>query len=119
MLVGGVLIVRDLAMAESLRALLEPGRQNAAFMKNGVADVELPVADIHHRLAAMHRGLVAHDALNQLLEVSGCPACDKLLDAIASAHTQRIITDVEARWLRYFNKVANDAKHHCMTALPF
>ena len=85
----------------------------------GVADVELQVAEIHHRLAAMHRGLVAHDALNKMLQVEGLSACDKLLDAIATARTHRIITGAEARWLRHFNKAANEAKHHCMAALPF
>ena len=107
------------AMAESLRALLEPGRQDAAFREGGVADVVLGSSQVHHKLSAMHRGLVAHDALNASLLVEGISPRDKLVDAIQCARDRNIITGAEARWLRHFNHLANLAKHLCMRALPF
>ena len=79
----------------------------------------MDVGDIHHKLSSMHRALVAHDALNKSLQFAGIPPLDKLLDAIKVARDQRLISKVEAKWLRYFNQVANEAKHHCATALPF
>ena len=107
------------AMAESLRALLEPGNQDAAFREGGVADVVLAASEVHHKLSAMHRALVAHDSLNASLLVEGIRPRNQLLDATQCARDQRIISDKEERWLRYFNFTANQAKHHCMTALPF
>ena len=97
-------------MAESLRALLEPGRQNDAFVRGSVADVEVAASAIHHKLSAMHRGLVAHDALNAMLHAAGLATCDKLWDAIDTANW--------ARWLLHVNKTANEAKHACMASSP-
>ena len=107
-------------MAESLRALLESPQQHAAFTADGIADVPVGAGDIHHKLSAMHRGLVAHDALNASLQrVFGIPPLDKLLDAIKVARDQDLISKAEEKWLRHFNQVANEAKHQCATAFPF
>ena len=99
-------------MASSLRALLDSRYQNVVFKEDGVADVQVNTADIETRLAAMHRALVAHAALNQLLELSGAERCDKLIDAINEAIRRELITHREANWLKHFNTSANEAKHN-------
>ena len=99
-------------MAASLRVLLESRYQNLVFTTDGVADVQVNTADIETRLAAMHRALVAHAALNQLLELSGADRCDKLIDAINEALERELITHREAYMLNAFNTMANEAKHN-------
>ena len=99
-------------MAASLRALLEPNQSNK-FKTDGVADYQVNTADIDLRLAAIHRALVAHQALNSAIqEIAGEDAKrDKLIDAIEECLRLECITGQEARWLRHFNQKANEAKH--------
>ena len=100
------------AMAASLRALLEEN-QSRIFKNDGVADYLIDTVDIDARLAAIHRALVAHQALNKALrEIGGEDAQrDKLLDAIQECLQLECITSHEARWLKHFNNAANEAKH--------
>ena len=99
-------------MAASLRALLE-SNQSRIFKTDGVADYLIDTADIDARLAAIHRALVAHQALNQALrEIRGEDGQrDKFLDAIQQCLEEQCITNAEARWLKHFNNRANEAKH--------
>ena len=99
----------------ALRALLY-GRATRAFSQGGVADVAIDFDRVHERLAEMHRALVAHDALLVLLARVGAPTPSSLLDAIRVAEDLEIISRTEARWLKYYNKSANRAKHE---SLPF
>ena len=99
-------------MAASLRALLEEN-QSRIFKNEGVADYLIDTVDIDARLAAIHRALVAHQALNKALrELGGEDAQrDKLLDAIQQCLQLQCITNAEAKLLKHFNKRANEAKH--------
>ena len=97
-------------MAISLRALME-GRASGSFVAGGIADVEVPALQTDRRLAAIQRGLVAHDALSQLLRQVGAPPPDKLWDGISAAYDQKLITKKERNWLRFYNNEANRAKH--------
>jgi hypothetical protein len=100
----------------TLRALLD-ARQNSAFAEGGVADIEVPMAEVDRRLAAMQRGLVAHDALKQRLQQVGVTPPDKLADAAWKAHELGLVGERERRNLLFFNREANRAKHD--HALPF
>ena len=113
-------------MASSLRSLLEPGsREDRAFKAEGpdgtlgTADVPVDMESVHVKLAHMHRGLVAHDALNQKIVDGGGQPCHKLLGAIERALDMNKISQPEARWLRHFNREANKAKHDFFRAAPF
>jgi hypothetical protein len=60
---------------------------------------------------------IAHDALCTMLAEVGVPMpIGKLVDAIAKAYELGMISGREEHWLRYFNRKANEAKHH---GLPF
>ena len=69
-------------MASTLRALLESGRQNNAFTEEGIADVLISSTEIEKKLAAIHRALVAHVALNTMLGTQAVNQHEQFLDAI-------------------------------------
>jgi hypothetical protein len=95
----------------TLRALLD-SRQTAAFAADGVADIEVPMVEVDKRLAAMQRGLVAHDAVKRRLqEVGVTTPPEKLAEAIAKAHELGLVGVRERRHLLFFNREANRAKH--------
>ncbi len=95
----------------TLRALLD-SRQTAAFAADGVADIEVPMVEVDKRLAAMQRGLVAHDAVKRRLqEVGVTTPPEKLAEAIAKAHELGLVGGRERRHLLFFNREANRAKH--------
>lgn len=109
----------------SLRLYLDE-RQNAAFAKGGIADVLVSSSNgIHERLTALHRALILHDALVQLIRVATENDGNdekkdyehKLVAAIQRALELRLITEKEARHCRFFNAEANRAKHD--QGLPF
>jgi hypothetical protein len=101
-------------MASTLRTLLD-ARQSEVF--GAVADVVIDTGSIDNRLAAMHRALVAHDALCAYLASVDVPMpIVTLIDAIKKATELGLITEREKRWLQYFNFEANRAKHR---GLPF
>ena len=56
---------------------------------------------------------MALQALNKALrEIGGEDAeRDKLLDAIHACLRLECITKAEARWIKHFNRAANEAKH--------
>ena len=95
----------------SLRSLLENEYQKNAFKADGIADVIVPTSDIDRRIAAMHRGLVAHAALNKLIEINGEAPRSHLGLAIAAALRLRLISRTESNILKDFNFEANEAKH--------
>ena len=75
---------------------------------------------IHARLTAMHRALILHDALVQMIKavgVEGGAFENKLVSAIQRALDLNLITEREARHCRFFNVEANRAKHD--QNLPF
>ena len=74
--------------------------------------------EIDIRLSAMHKALVAHDALNRSLShVGATDMPDKPVDSIAQAESLGLIEAREVRWLKFINQQANEAKHG--RALPF
>ena len=95
----------------NLRMLLGDGRQSSAFVSGGAADVQVDAQGVHQKLNAIHRALVAHDAINQMLALEGIQPCPKLLEAIEKARSLEVITSREERLLKYFNQEANKAKH--------
>ena len=110
---------------DSLR-LYPDERQNDAFADGGIADVLVTSPNgIHARLTALHRALILHDALVQLIKVAtvdynsteGGEFENRLLIAIQRALELRLITEREARYCRFFNAEANRAKHN--QNLPF
>ena len=104
-------------MASTLRALLEEGLQNIAFKEDGVADVIVSTDDIEQKMAAIHRALVAHEALNTMLAACNTHEKTSFLRAILAAKVHHLISEREARWLKSFNKSANTAKHSISTSL--
>ena len=55
---------------DSLRLYLDE-RQNEAFVRGGIADVLVTSPNcIHARLTALHRALILHDALVQLIIIA-------------------------------------------------
>ena len=96
----------------TLRDLLADDRQNRAFAEMGAADILVNLDAVHLKINAMHRALVAHEALNHLLTCVGQTPCQTLSEAIAQARASRVITRGEERWLKYFNVEANKAKHN-------
>jgi hypothetical protein len=112
---------------DSLRLYLDE-RQNEAFAGGGVADVLVTSPNgIHARLTALHRVLILHDALVQLIIVATVDYDSasatrggfesKLLAATERALELRLITEREARYCRFFNAEANRAKQD--QNLPF
>ena len=110
---------------DSLRLYLDE-RQNEAFADGGIADVLVTSPNgIHARLTALHRALILHDALVQLIKVATVDYDStergefesRLLAAIERALELRLITEREARYCRFFNAEANRAKHD--QNLPF
>jgi hypothetical protein len=82
-----------------------------------LADISVNDNGIHVRLTEIRRALIAHDALCTMLAEVGVPMpIGKLVDAIAKAYELGMISGREEHWLRYFNRKANEAKHH---GLPF
>ena len=76
--------------------------------------------ELELRLAAMQRALVAHDALNRRLSQVDVPSTelpDKLMDGITLAERLALISNQEAKCLKWINQEANKAKHG--GALPF
>ena len=108
------------AQGTTLRTLLDE-RANAAFVEGGIADtVVTSESNIHFRIAAMHRALVAHDALVSMISLTGAgegPWQSTLLNAIEKALEGGLISPRESKYLKYFNTEANRAKHD--RALPF
>ena len=112
-----------LTRSSSLRLLLN-NEETVAFVENGVADILVPDSgDIHIRLAALHKGLVLHDALVQLLRLAITPEHspaltgqndweEKLIAAIDLARELHLISPSEARYCRFFNAEANRAKRN-------
>ena len=96
----------------TLRSLLGDRRQNNAFVPEGAADILVDVNAVHLKINAIHRALVAHEALNHLLTCVGQTPCQTLSEAIAKARVNMVITAGETRWLKYFNVEANKAKHN-------
>ena len=96
----------------TLRVLLGDRRQDNAFVADGAADILVDVNVVHVKISAIHRALVAHEALNHLLTCVGQTPCQTLSEAIAQARASRVITRGEERWLKYFNVEANKAKHN-------
>ena len=78
-----------------------------------------PVVQVNHgavtrRTTSIQRALVAHDALNQLLEELGLNTPEsesKLIVAIDLALDAELITAEESKRIQFFNKDANEAKH--------
>ena len=102
-----------------LRSLLE-NNASSVFQADGVADIVVDTYEIDLRLAAMHRALVAHDALTRMLSRVDVPESElptKLWDAIQHAERLGLINRQEVRWLKDFNYRANRAKHD--RNLPF
>ena len=96
----------------TLRVLLGGARQNRAFVPDGAADILVDVNAVHLKLNAIHRALVAHEALNHLLTCVGQTPCSTLSEAILQGRAHQVINEREERWLRYFNVEANKAKHN-------
>ena len=83
-----------------------------------VADVLVDSYEIDLRMAAMHRALVAHQAINKLLSELEMPDLPStLLGSIEKAEELDLVDNRERRWLRHINREANDAKHG--RPLPF
>ena len=102
----------------TLRSVLDD-RQSQAFASGGLADIQLNHASIHLKIAEMNRGLIAYEALCKLLlTVGSARAISKLLEAIDEARRLGLISKQEEKYLRYFNKQANKAKH-TIARLPF
>ena len=95
-----------------MRVLLGDDRQNKAFVNDGAADILVDVNAVHLKLNAIHRALVAHEALNHLLTCVGQTPCSTLSEAIIQGRTHQAINQREERWLKYFNVEANKAKHN-------
>ena len=96
-----------------------PQRSVRAFNNGPLADIIVSDRSLNLRLAKMRRALVAHDALCFMLaEVGVEMPIGTLVTAISEALKLELITTSEARWLRYFNYAANQAKHHG-SGLPF
>ena len=96
-----------------------PQRAVRAFNNGPLADIILSDRSLNLRLAEMRRALVAHDALCFMLaEVGVEMPIGTLVTAISEALKLELITTSEARWLRYFNYAASQAKHHGI-GLPF
>ena len=67
----------------------------------------------------MNRGLIAYEALCKLLlTVGSAKTISTLLEAIDEARRLGLISKQEEKYLRYFNKQANTAKH-TIASLPF
>ena len=98
-------------MAFTLRQCLEE-RPSRAFTGR-IADISVNEDSIHLRLTQIRRALVAHDALCKELANVGYPMpFNSFITAIEKATSLGLITITEEGWLRFFNKEANDAKHH-------
>ena len=100
----------------TLRCFLEKGESDK-FDKHGIADIPVNEFKMDKRLAAMQRALVAHDALTIQLKKVDAEAPTTLKDAIAKASELDLIVPEEVRYLKFFNKEANSAKHDL--TLPF
>ena len=106
----------------TLRPLLDD-RALAAFRESTdalqcVADVPVDSYEIDLRIAAMHRALVAHQAIIKQLSQVGVPDLpDNLFDSISRAEHLGLLDPREARHLKSMNSDANAAKHG--KPLPF
>ena len=96
----------------TLRVLLGDTRQDRAFVPLGAADILVDVDDVHLKINAIHRALVAHVALNHLLTCVAQTPCRTLSEAIAQARASLVIAAGEERGLKHFNVEANKAKHN-------
>ena len=84
----------DTTCSTTLRDCLDGDGQEMAFKHEPVADVRVSRQSIDYRLAAMQRGIIAHQALLQLLKEVGVPEQDlpsTLRDAIGKARELEII----------------------------
>jgi hypothetical protein len=98
-------------MVFTLRQCLEEA-QSRPFTGR-VADISVNEDSIHLRLTQIRRALVAHDALcKELANVDHPMPVNSFITAIEKASSLGLITISEEGWLRFFNKQANDAKHH-------
>ena len=111
--------LRDVLAAEqedrevtTLRDLLADAFQNNAFAEMGAADIQVNLDAVHLKINAIHKALVAHEALNNLLTCMGHSTCQTFKLAIAKARALMLISPEEQRWLKHFNVDANAAKHH-------
>ena len=96
--------------------LEETERIQSAFRTSedriSVADVDVPAYDIELRLAKIRRALIAHAAVNRLLARVGITnSPTKMIDAIHKGEDLGVVDVEEGKWLRHFNKAANEAKH--------
>ena len=96
----------------TLRSLFGDTRQDKACVADGAADILVDVNAVHMKISAIHRALVAHEALNHLLTCMDQSPCGKFSEAIAQTRATLAITAKEERWLKYFNVEANNAKHN-------
>jgi hypothetical protein len=110
--------LRDVLAAEhenremtTLRDLLADDRQNSAFAEMGAAYIQVHLDAVHLNINAMHRALVAHEALNNMMTCMGQSTCQTFKLAIAKARALMLISPEEQRWLKHFNVEANAAKH--------
>ena len=98
-----------------LRELLDENRER--FRRGGIADIQVDDTDLLEKASVIHRALVAHAALNERLKVENWEPQDTLSRAIHECISlgktlrEPILNKSEARWLRNFNKRANEAKH--------
>ena len=77
-----------------------------------VADTPIMSHDIDVRLAKMRRALIAHQALNTMLDKVGVVDLPRyLIKSIEKAEDFGLVSYEEGRWLRHINDSANDAKH--------
>ena len=86
-------------------------RQDNAFVADGAADILVDVNVVHVKISAIHRALVAHEALNHLLTCMAQSPCGKFPEAIAQARATLVISRGEERWSKHFNAEANKAEH--------
>ena len=96
----------------TLRGLLGEPRADRAFVADGAADILVDVDVVHLKINAIHRALVAHEALNHLLTCVAQTPCRTLSEAVAQARASLVIIAREERWLKHFNVGANRAKHN-------
>ena len=105
-------------MASSLRSLLQNDYEQNAFKADGIADVVVHTGGIDRRIAAMHRGLVAHAALNRLITRKGEVPRRHLGQAITAAFELELNNHTESKILKGFNSEANEAQHVLYGPMP-
>ena len=75
-----------------MRSWLGDRRQANAFVADGAADILVDVNVAHVKISAIHRALVAHEALNHLLTCVAQRPCGGFSEAIAQARATLVIS---------------------------